>query len=147
MIHLVKKPYEEIYPDWPGDVHDSQIDRMIREILAGELDETFWDVKDRPAAAPQGKKRKVEAVQLEREISKKVVTKATEPEKRKKAPEVVKSTKCPKEKEPLDLPPHQTFAEFQKVVKEKKIGNDIKAMKEWRKQYEARAQSDERDKK
>lgn len=51
------KPLEEIYPAW-NDKEDKKVDNMIRDILGGCLDETFWN-----SVSPVGasKKRKAKA--------------------------------------------------------------------------------------
>ncbi|CAA7018174.1 unnamed protein product [Microthlaspi erraticum] len=73
--HLVDVPPAEIYPQWAGENPDcdKKLDNMIRDILDGCLDESFWETE---AAAK--KKRKSKAGESEDGPRKKGKSKADE---------------------------------------------------------------------
>lgn len=57
------KPLEEIHPVWPGEERgcDMKLDNMIRDILGGCLDETWWEIEE-PLVKIKKRKKKLETV-------------------------------------------------------------------------------------
>lgn len=58
---LVLKPLEEIYPVWPGEERggDIKLDNMIRDILGGCLDESWWEIEE-PVVKTKKRKKNLE---------------------------------------------------------------------------------------